>query len=119
MDKPYEVGQEVIVIPIRGRRDADQPGRVTRVGRTLVDVEWGTSWWQKATFRMENGVENHRDFPSWRIETPERHAEMLARSSAWKRLQALGFGSPDWSRRERWSAATINAVADLLEGKGE
>lgn len=90
-----KVDDEVLVYRQTGsKQDGEEhPGRVTRVGRTLLDVEYayrGSRTILRATFRRESGHSND-EYGHYRIETPAQREEAQRRATAAKTVESVGL----------------------------
>jgi hypothetical protein len=92
----FTVGDRVLISRVRGTMKNDvlsgstEEGRVTKVGRTRVTVEYVDDRWNRsAQYRMDSGLEVG-DFPGSRIDTPEQLADKTRRVDIVERLRAAG-----------------------------
>lgn len=109
-----EVGDRVQVFTSyrRGQPKDGYDGTVMKVGRVLIQVQYGgsTSW---TPFRMDTGIIND-NYGQVRIKTPEQVKEDNEYRDLSERLRKGGLRE-EAIGRSRLSAETLRAVVEVLE----
>lgn len=104
----FYVGQPVLVDDINRNGRPLEEGVVTKVGRTLVSVQYGYHH-KPVTFRIDGGTRNDQYGHQW-VMTFDEHIERVARDGAVRRLTAH-----DTKVGSRVSTEVLNQIADLLD----
>ena len=111
----YEVGQEVLVFNINGKRagqpEGGWPGTIIKVGRKNVTIKYGS--YHTFTFSMETQRQTHLSH-TW-FKTLEQAAEDARRSSAIDRIRLHGLSFSSSGHRQATSTTTLERVAEVLE----
>lgn len=109
----FNVGDEVTYYPANRYAGIQTGLTVSKVARKYVTV---MIYGRPVQFDKETGVEKEWVYAyQGRIETEQMTAERHARIDARKRVVDAGFTVRD-RRWEDFSAETLNAIADILEG---
>ena len=110
-----KAGDEVRVYDVnsaparRGQHDPGEPGKVVKVGRTLVHIEY---FHRTETFRIEDGRRNDNYGHQWFL-TLEQAEVKDRRRAAEDALRSVGLQFTSSGRRDSLTLEQIEALAEV------
>lgn len=104
--RAVSVGDELLRFEASARHLPGRPVRVTKVGRTLITLEYGEQ------FRIDTGFKNDNSGRVF-VLTPEMHTDRERKSAAVAKMRDLGIYFT--TSADQYSVEKLEAVVKILE----